>query len=195
MTDTEPQPSDLTDFQKARHEAAVALGLDIARLNPADSLKLDLCVVLRRVVDSQTESAFDGDAVDLPRLLTAIEKLTALLPAPALSASAPEVDPRQLLLEMYMAARARGELFVERSQDPITPSESDVVPPSEQGDLSFFRGPPKPAPDDYLAPVIEREADEDAVDIRAGFGNVDEPWRQFSTDVEGNPLTARGRRY
>jgi hypothetical protein len=65
----------------------------------------------------------------------------------------------------------------------------DIVPPSEIAD----RDPgPRPGPDDKPPPTV---IDADAVDIRQGFGNVDEPWRRFCTDVEGNPLTVRGRRY
>jgi hypothetical protein len=76
MTDTEQPQSDLTDFQRARVEAAALLGLDLAKLNPADSLRLDLAVVLRRAIDSATESAFDGEPIDIPRLMVAIEKLS-----------------------------------------------------------------------------------------------------------------------
>jgi hypothetical protein len=80
----------------------------------------------------------------------------------------------------------------------ITPSESDVTPPSELG--AFRVGGPPPAPDDPRpCTAIEGKAepvDADAIDLRAGFNSgPPEPWRQFTTDIEGNPLTARGRRY
>jgi hypothetical protein len=72
---------------------------------------------------------------------------------------------------------------------PSAHEQADVVPPGEIADRDPGMGP---GPDDKPPPTV---IDVDAVDIRAGFGNADEPWRQFSTDIEGNPLTARGRRY
>jgi hypothetical protein len=84
--------------------------------------------------------------------------------------------------------------------------EADIVPPSELGD--FHIGGPKPGPDDPRPPVViegkavatndapePAPAAEDMVDLRAGFNDTPEPWRQFSTDVDGVPLTVRGRKY
>ena len=183
------QPNDLSDFSRARAEACELLGLDIEHLSAADALKVDLCVVLRRAIDLQTESAFDGAQIDLPRLMAAIERLTSLLP-PAEQAN--RADPRAALLELITTMRER-----ERAVGAITPSEADVVPPSEQADRHFFCGPPKPGPDDPKPPVtIEGEVTkpkgkasrssappapaDDAVDLRRGFDDTPEPWRRFS---------------
>jgi hypothetical protein len=179
------QPS---DYAQARAEAAALLDLDLEQLSPADAMRLDLAVVLRRAIDAETESGFDGGPIDLPRLLTAIERLTALLPARELSASK-RVDPREQMWAVYCAMRERGEIGERRAADPtvITPTEADVVPPSEIGE--FFRGPPKPGPDDWRAPprtprVIEGKATaapgDDMIDIRNGFDDTPEPWRAFS---------------
>jgi len=199
------QPSDhhLTAFARARAEAAELLGVDTARLSPGDSLRLDLAVVLRRVVDTATEDSFSGTPVDVPRLMTAIERLTQLLPA---LQHARREDPRKHLLEMILEMRERRKT-ADRAVEPslrarvtmletenaslrnavrgaglaVTPSEADITPPNEQSDRSFFRGPPRPAPDDPRPPtVIEGELVDDGVDLRAGFGHVDEPWRPFS---------------
>jgi Trp operon repressor len=213
MTDDDAsQPSDhhLTDFQRARAEAAELLGLDTGRLSPGDSLRLDLAVVLRRVVDTATEDSFSGTPIDIPRLMTAIERLTQLLPA---LQHARREDPRKHLLEMILEQRERRQI-ADRAVEPslrqrvtmletenaslrntvraaglatITPSESDVTPPNDQSDRSFYRGPPREAPDDHLAMprtsrVIEHEAmpdEDDAVDLVATYAAPDEPWREF----------------
>jgi hypothetical protein len=31
------------------------------------------------------------------------------------------------------------------------------------------------------------------VDLRAGYNDTPQPWRDFSTDVDGNPLSVRGK--
>jgi hypothetical protein len=70
----------------------------------------------------------------------------------------------------------------------ITPSAGDVTPPGERAD----RDPGmRPGPDDKSPVTI----DADAIDIRRGYNDTPEPWRQFCTDTDGVPLTGRGRRY
>jgi hypothetical protein len=210
MTDDEPQPSDLSDFQRARAEAAGLLGLDLGRLSPSDSLKLDLCVVLRRAIDVQTEGAFDGEPIDIQRLMIAIEKLSALLPQ---LTSPTRADPRAALLAMLLEMRERkglspdegsceqhtaeiSALRAENSQlrrlaksaglaiaGPAS-GEVDIVPPSEQADRSFYRGMPKPAPDDPKEPVtIEGTATRVSPsldDVVATYAAPEEPWRRFT---------------
>jgi hypothetical protein len=69
--------------------------------------------------------------------------------------------------------------------------EADIVPPSELGD--FHIGGPKPGPDDPRPPVViegkavatndapePAPAAEDAVDLRAGYNDRPEPWREYS---------------
>jgi hypothetical protein len=185
MTDTEQQPS---DYAQARAEAAALLDLDLERLSPADSLRLDLAVVLRRAIDTATESAFEGEPIDLTRLLGAIERLTALLPE---RSQANRSDPRAALLELILTMRDREEngqlaakfdtvsnLEIDAKKGVITPTESDIVPPSEIGE--FYCGPPRPRPDDHLAPprtppvAIEGKAvaTNVAPEAKAGASNV-----------------------
>jgi len=137
--------------------------------------------------------------------------LIRLLPKAATEAPSHREDPRAALLKLILEQRARAgipdeglderddELAALRSENerlrraaglPVTPTAVvDVVPPGEIAD----RDPGmRPGPDDPRPPTV---IDVDAVDIRAGFDDTPQPWRQFSTDVEGNPLTARGRRY
>jgi hypothetical protein len=142
MTDEQP-----SDYAQARAEAAGLLGLDLERLSAADALKIDLCIVLRRAIDTATEDMFAGGAVDLAKLQGAVERLIGLLPAGELSQS-PRPGPRQQMWQTYLAMRERGEQFAKRAAEPtvITPTEADVVPPGELGE--FFRGPPRPGPDD-----------------------------------------------
>jgi hypothetical protein len=189
MTDTEQQPS---DYAQARAEAAALLGLDIGRLNPSDSLRLDLAVVLRRAIDVQTESAFDGQPIDLPRLMTAIERLTALLPE---LQHAHRPDPRAALLELLLTMRDReelGELAVERPA--ITPSESDIVPPGEQADRSFFRGAPTLGPDDHLAPPRPQVIEGKAPPAPAYDYNANQDWKAYVNSDGSIRSTPRGGR-
>jgi hypothetical protein len=179
-------------------------GLDVARpLCPADSLRIDLVSTLRLVIDAAGESVLEGRGADVTRLVSAVEQLTRLLPKAA--TEAPEhhrEDPRAALLALILQQRARegiGAEGVDARDDEIarlqaenaqlrsvamaaglavahascgTPPEPDIVPPSERAD----RDPGmRPGPDDGKPPTV---IDGDAVDIRNGFDNVDEPWRQ-----------------
>jgi hypothetical protein len=194
-------------------------------LSPADALRADLIGTLRLVIDGAGEAVLEGSAVDIARLLSATEALVKLLPGRELPPPAVEGgsdDPRQLLFEMYMQMRERGgipdegldrrdnEIAALPSENaklraaaraaglPVAPTEADIVPPSERAECDPG---PMPGPDDPAPPVViegkaEPAADDaDAFDLRAGFGHVDEPWRRFCTDVEGNPLSVRGRKY
>jgi hypothetical protein len=144
---TEPQQ---TEYQRAHAEAAELLGIDIEHLSAADALKIDLCVVLRRAIDTATEDMFAGAPVDLAKLHGAVERLIGLLPAGELP-QAHRRDPREALLEMILTMRERSEIG-ERAAEPtvIAPTEADVTPPGEIGE--FYHGPPRPGPDDHLAP-------------------------------------------
>jgi hypothetical protein len=108
--------------------------------------------------------------------------LTSLLPV--LSHANNRPDPREALLEMLTTMRERRELG-ERAFEPqgdagrparpaITPSDGDITPPGERAELDPGM---RPGPDDPRPPVV---IDADAVDIRAGFDDVAEPWRPFS---------------
>jgi hypothetical protein len=92
--------------------------------------------------------------------------------------------------------------LVELDPDPprsnVVP-DIDVVPPCEIADRDPGQ---RPGPDDRKPPVVIEAtpapaADADALDLRAGFStdNSDQSWRNFATDVDGVPLSGRGRRY
>jgi hypothetical protein len=152
----------------------------------------------------------------------AIEQLRKLLPADRLEPQEHRSDPRRALLALIMRQREHagipdegigrdGEvaalkaeiaqlkarlgdapMVVEFDPDPprsnVVPT-SDITPPSEQA----ARDPgPRPGPDDPRPPTV---IDVDAVDLRAGFSsdNSDQSWRNFATDVDGVPLTGRGK--
>jgi hypothetical protein len=149
-------------YAKARSELATLFGWNAGALSPDQMLRLDCAVALRLALDDLQGRLIRGEPIDMNRMLTASEALAKLLPPAVLASPPPEhrEDPREALLEMILQMRERTELG-ERSQEPITPTEADVVPPGEIGE--FFRGPPKPGPDDHLAPprtpsVIEGKA-------------------------------------
>jgi hypothetical protein len=116
---TEPRDDDRT---QARREAAVLLGVDIERLSPADSLRVDMISALRLVIDSEQASILSGGAADLGKLNVAVQSLIALLPSSKLPEVAPvegsKGDWRTIVWENYLAARRRGE-----TADPMSTFE------------------------------------------------------------------------
>jgi hypothetical protein len=105
---TEPRSDDRS---QARREAAILLGVDIEHLSAADSLRVDMVSALRLVIDSEQASILSGGSADLGKLNVAVQSLIALLPNRELPESAASrIDPRQVMLEMYMGMRRRGEL-------------------------------------------------------------------------------------
>jgi hypothetical protein len=188
---TEGEPARRTDdAERSAREASQLLGLgdDPSRLCPADRLRCDLVATLRIAIDHAGATAMEGGSADVGRLVSAVEQLTRLLPKAATEAPSHRADPRKALLEMILTMRERGELS-DRAMEPITgcaadptvitPSEADVVPPGELAD----RDPGmRPGPDDPKPPVtIEGKAApaaEDMVDLRAGYNDTPEPWRE-----------------
>jgi hypothetical protein len=200
---TEPRSDDRI---QARREAATLLGVDVEHLSPADNLRVDMVSALRLVIDAEQASVLDGGQSDLGKLNVAVQSLIALLPnrelpEPALN----RIDPRQIMWETYIGMRRRGELAasylspqqrLEAARAKVAEIEAElgsgstgansaavipteVVPPGE------WRGvPPMPGPDDPKPPVtIEGKAApaapaEDMVDLRAGYNDVAEPWRE-----------------
>jgi hypothetical protein len=205
-----------TTYAKARAEIIDLFGWDADSLAPAQVLRLDLATALRLALDDLHACLINGERVDMNRMLVASEALSRLLPPAVLAAPPAErrEDPRAALLALVLQMRDRegnGER-VERSQEPIDPPTSDVVPPGEIAD----RDPGmRPGPDDPKPPVTiegkvvptdggpcanlrkvsEPPAADDMVDIRGGYNDTPEPWRQFATDVDGVPLSVRGRKY
>jgi hypothetical protein len=201
------------DLLKARRESAALLGLgDVERLSPADTLRCDLISTLRLAIDGEQATVLDGGAADLAKLITATENLIRLLPGHELPEPKPAdggpSDPRTIMFENYMAMRRRGEIAdpmsthegriaeVERLRARVAeleaalagraPGES-TVPPLPENVVSLRNdnprppaAPPKPAPP---APAQRGLICDD----------VDDRWRQFCTDVDGVPLSARGK--
>jgi hypothetical protein len=179
------------------------------------------------VIDAAGETVLEGGTADIGRLISATEQLTKLLPKTVEPVSH-RPDPREALLQLILEQRRCAGIpdsGVDERDDELaelkaeveqlravamaaglavphascgTPPEADVTPPSEIGE--FYRGAPRPGPDDRTPVTIEGKAepaDDGAVDIRGGFSsdNSDQSWRNFATDTDGVPLTARGRRY
>jgi hypothetical protein len=184
MTDSEQQP---TDYLRARREAAALLGVDLDHMSAADALRVDLAVVLRRAIDAQTESAFDGAPIDLTRLMAAIERLTALLPERELPQSHRE-DPREALLEIYTQMRARGEDF-DRAQEPTLRDEVAALR-AENERLRLLAGDSTvidPPLCDIVPPGERAECD-------AGpTAGADDPPRRSSVIIEGTVAATGGR--
>jgi hypothetical protein len=210
-----PQWTD-DDSRRARTEAARLLGFTSAEnLSAADNLKVDLVTSLRAVVDDASASVLEGTQTDLGKLVVAVEHLTKLLPQNQEPASR-GADPRKAMLETYLGMRRRGELAdptstyegmkaeVEWLRAKIAELEAALAvsgaPPSGASApaggnvvtlprLSASSGasaqPPKPAPPKPAEPMI---------DLRAGYSTGPaEPWKEFCTDVDGVPLSARGK--
>jgi hypothetical protein len=211
-------------YAKARAEIIALFGWNGAALSPEQTLRADCATALRLGLDALQGSLIRGESVDMAKMLTASEALSRVLPSAVLSAPPEErrEDPRAALLALIMQQRERDGVppegtfratinaqaaeiaqlrarlgdapptLVELDPDPARSNvvpDIDVVPPSERAECDPG---PRPGPDDR-SPVV---VDVDAVDIRGGFDNDrPEPWRAFATDVDGFPLSGRGRRY
>jgi hypothetical protein len=67
-------------YESLRVETATMLGLNLADLSPAASLRLDLTALLRLSLDSLQGIALSGQEVDLARLQSCFSMLSKLLP-------------------------------------------------------------------------------------------------------------------
>jgi hypothetical protein len=191
------------DRAQARREAASLLGVDIEHLSAADGLRVDMVSALRLVIDSEQAGILSGGSADLGKLNVAVQSLIALLPNRELPESAASrADPRAHMWAVYSEMRRRGAdvgqgydgalkriaaleaeiaaLKAGVSPAPDEPSApSNVVtlsrPPTERTtersvvSPSPPAAPPKPAPP---APAA------DMVDLRAGYNDAVEPWRE-----------------
>jgi hypothetical protein len=104
----------MDDRAAARREAATLLGVDVERLSPADSLRVDMVSSLRLVIDHEQGNVLNGNSADLGKLNVAVASLIALLPGRELPEPKPADggpnDPRTIMFETYMAMRRRGEI-------------------------------------------------------------------------------------
>ena len=205
--------SESNDLVKARQEAAALLGLDPARpMCPADSLRVDLVSTLRLVIDAAGETVLEGGSADIGRLVGAVEQLTKLLPKAATEAPSHREDPREALLKIIMTMRERdADAFegydgkvkqVEVLQAEIAQLKAQLAgqAPEDSDVPTVVERVPAPAPAAKVVPLPRAAApapaeDMDAVDLRYGFNNTPEPWKEFATDVDGVPLSVRGRKY
>jgi hypothetical protein len=180
MTKKKPPPERLRpkidDAELALTEASKLLGFgggDPSKLCGADRIRVGMVAGLMAAVDAATESLLAGNssAGDIGRLTSSVDALVRLLPKAATEpAQSHGPDPREQMWQTYKATRERaaqagqGYDGLQRENEKlraevaalkagggiITPTEADVVPPGELGE--FFRGPPKPGPDDWRAP-------------------------------------------
>jgi hypothetical protein len=206
-------------YAKVRAEVLGLLGWKSDEsLSPDAVMRVDLCVSLRLAIDDMNGRLARGEPVDVSKLLSCADALSRFLPArappPPAYGENDANDPRKLLFDQYMAMRARGGISDEgkcvdeiaalkaeverltaelagKSEHSVervpAPLGANVVPLKANHGQHLQRPNPPAAP---AAPAAD-----DAIDIRGGFDDRPEPWRDFSTDVEGNPLTARGRKY
>jgi hypothetical protein len=142
---TEPRDDDRS---QARREAAVLLGVDIERLSPADSLRVDMISALRLVIDSEQANVLAGSSADLGKLNVAVQSLIALLPGrelpqPKRDDPYDSNDARQKLWEAYSAMRERGEAFERNQVVPGLQAEIGAL----KAELAALKGeaPPEPA--------------------------------------------------
>jgi hypothetical protein len=207
---TEPRSDDRA---QARREAATLLGVDIEHLSPADNLRVDMVSALRLVIDSEQASILSGNSADLGKLNVAVQSLIALLPGSKLDEPASSrPDPRKAMWETYISMRRRGELAasqmrpqqrleaarakvaeIEAELAAITPSEADITPPGEIGEC--YAGM-RPGPDDpprRSPQVIEGKPAPQPQATCIICDDVDDRWRQFATDMDGVPLSTRGK--
>jgi hypothetical protein len=209
-------------YARTRAEVVGLFGWDADSLAPSQTLRVDCATALRLALDDLQGKLIRGESIDTAKMLSASEALSRLLPPAVLAAppSEPRSDPREALLELILQMRERdgipdqgfderdaeiaalkaeiAGLVVPHTRAAITPSEGDVTPPGEIAD----RDPGmRPGPDDRRPVTIEGKATpapaaDDGVDLRAGFDDGQpEPWRAFATDVDGFPLSGRGRKY
>jgi hypothetical protein len=197
------QPARHADDDAARREAVALLRGDRGL---TDNLRIDTIATLRLTLDHYHTRAQSGEKVDLASLLACEERLRSLLPparAPADTKLAEHQRGQQALAPVIKFVRGLHEQISALTQEnvtlriaarsalapapaPVTPTEADVVPPSEQADRDFHIGGPKSGPDDPRPVTIEGKATaapaaDDGVDLRAGFDDGrPEPWRPFS---------------
>ena len=205
-----------TVYAKARSEIIALFRWDADILSPDQMLRLDCAVALRLALDDLQGRVIRGESIDMNRMLTASEALARLLPPAVLASPPPEhrEDPRKALLEIILRMKERGEIG-DRADEPslreeiaalrtenetlrraaraagappVTPREADVTPPSELGE--FFRGPPRPGPDDPKPPVtIEGKA----TAAPAYDYDANSDWKSYVNSDGSIRSTPRGR--
>jgi hypothetical protein len=189
------RPARHTD-DAVRAEAIALLQGDIGL---TDNLRIDTVATLRMALDHHHARAQAGEKVDLAQLLAAEERLRSLLPAARplpdtkltehqrqQAAIAPVIKHVRSLHEQIAALTHENVTLRAAARSALAPAPGAApveAAPAAAADNVVPLKPPAAA------------ADADAVDLRLGFDNVREPWREFATDVDGVPLSGRGRRY
>jgi hypothetical protein len=171
---------------RSRQEAALLLRLDPQNLSASDALRCDLIATLRLSIDSAQADALEGRAADLGRLIVATESLVKLLPSEPPQPTNKRLDPRQIMLETYMAMRHRAHpaisehgrlvdslrasligLAEEVETGAAAPGEPTATPAAPAapagGNVVPLKpppaAPPKPAPQQQAAPAAPRDWD------------------------------------
>jgi hypothetical protein len=198
-------------YQRARADVAAMLGYDLDNLTPEQATRLDVSTALRVLLDNQSARLVRGESLDARELLMASEALSRLLPPlrePPPVSNAP--DARQIMWETYKRMRDRGEL----AQKMIEARESDqlrariaeleaalAVSGGSSGANAPVGGANATAADNVveLRDNLRQRAPSPQPPKPATGGlltdDEPEPWRQFSTDVDGVPLSGRGGKY
>jgi hypothetical protein len=196
-------------YAKARVEIIDLFGWDADSLAPAQTLRVDCATALRLGLDALQGALIRGESVDTAKMLTASEALSRLLP-PAVLASPPaerREDPREALFNLIMQQRARDGIPDEgTTQATINAQAAEIAQlraqlagkAPEDSDVPTVVGRvPAPAPTGNVVSLPRVPAPAapaaDMVDLRAGFNDTREPWREFATDVDGVPLSVRGK--
>jgi hypothetical protein len=145
-------------YQKCRTDVASMLGYDLDALTPEQALRLDVATSLRVLLDSQSGRLLRGESLDARELLMASDALAKILPPlrePPPAINAP--DPRQIMLETYMAMRKRGEFAdptstyegrmreIERLKARVAELELAFAGPAPAGDAPPPAAPPAPS--------------------------------------------------
>jgi hypothetical protein len=203
---TEPRSNDL---QRSRQEAALLLRLDPSNLSPSDALRCDLVATLRLSIDAAQSDALEGRAADLGRLIVATESLVKLLPSEPPQPASRSADPRQIMWETYISMRRRGELAasylspqqrLEVARAKVAEIEAELAALAPLPDEPGASGGAHASAGDNVVPLREPPSapSKPAPTPRATGGLLtdngeDESWRGFCTDVDGVPLSTRGK--
>jgi hypothetical protein len=184
------------DVDAVRREAVLLLAGDRGL---TDALRIDTVATLRMALDAYHARAQAGEKVDLVQLLACEERLRSFLPparAPAdtkltehqrhQAAVEPIIKYARSLHEQIAALTAENVTLRSAARSALAPAPGAAPAPVETAPAANNVVPLKAAP----------AADDGAIDIRGGYSSgPPEPWRAFSTDVDGVPLSGRGRRY
>jgi hypothetical protein len=201
-------------YQKCRTDVAGMLGYDLDNLSAEQSTRLDIGTALRVLLDNQSGRLLRGESLDARELLMASDALAKILP-PLREPPAPvdNVDPRQIMWETYSGMRRRGELFdlastFEGRGRRIAELEAEVaalkaagapapgepsVPPADAGARADNVVKLRDNPGRSCAASAAPEEEYEDVTVTEAVLGQPEAWRGFARDVDGMPVSGRGK--